>query len=76
MKYVSILLTKDMELNRLVPQQGPLSQEAASWTEWGVQETQVEIRNEKYNKGLLGGVCTPTCETCGIDCVKLYKVAL
>ena len=33
----------DMDLNRLVPQQGPLSQEAASWTEWGCQETQVRL---------------------------------
>ena len=32
-----------MELNQLVPQQGPLSQESASWTEWGVHETQVHL---------------------------------
>ena len=54
LKYIFTLITKDMELNRLVPQQGPLSQEAASWTEWGVQETQVallmHLHNEKYNR--------------------------
>ena len=37
------MLIQDMQLGRLVPTQGPLSQEDASWTEWGLQESLVSF---------------------------------
>ena len=65
MKWIFILMAKDMELSRVMAQQGPLSQEAASWTEWGVQETQVPLLthlfNEKYNNDVLECGCILTC---------------